>query len=504
MSTTTWVFSSNGSTYVQRLDMRGLGTNPTPSLQTVSPVSPNPLVLSLAADPADPGVYLLTISGGDIGLDYACPIHVQTNEGLQICLVAVSVSDAVADLVDYATVVPEAYTDLVGQIDPGQTAIGTGIFSFGTDVDPTGGAISWELLDRDGRIWSAGSAYSYSVQSSGFSVTAIGQALVTVPSDLPPSLEGQGYQLRWTLEVDGVRYYSFEQLQVTGQLTVPLGAEPCTELVGVTARPQLVTSKLWSTVLLEVWDDQQKIGSSVIAAPGLPYQPLKNSSGWTYTAAIDTSQLVMNYMKPWTLIWRFWDAEDNQMSESTELWVINPVVAQAVSDMRQKINKARTTIYGAPDLLFPVSTILTWLRRAADSFNTWAGVLTYITFTNPSGPIREYWLMIAELLALESQYLAEGEKAFDFQGAAISLSVDKTQYLDSMASKIQSRLDNELKPFKINLIYKGNEKGDGSGDPSRLQRGAMGSVGISIHPATPWYSSMGPTARPINIFPKVL
>jgi len=95
-------------------------------------------------------------------------------------------------------------------------------------------------------------------------------------------------------------------------------------------------------------------------------------------------------------------------------------------------------------------------------------------------------LMYAEVLAIESQYMAEGEKAFNFSGAAISLDVDRTGYLDNAASKIQSRLDNEIKPFKQNLIIKGQTSGDGSADLSKLAQGALGSVGITITPASPW------------------
>ena len=98
------------------------------------------------------------------------------------------------------------------------------------------------------------------------------------------------------------------------------------------------------------------------------------------------------------------------------------------------------------------------------------------------------WLVQAEIAALQAQYMLEGEKAFQFQGAAISLDVDRTAAIDGMISKLQAQLDNELKAFKQNLIIKGNTSGDGSGDGSgnfnKTQRGAMGSVGILITPAS--------------------
>jgi hypothetical protein len=106
--------------------------------------------------------------------------------------------------------------------------------------------------------------------------------------------------------------------------------------------------------------------------------------------------------------------------------------------------------------------------------------------TNALGGIREFWLLEAELAAIQSQYLAEGEKAFEFQGAAISLNVDRTQYLDTAQATIQSRLDAELQLIKTNLIIKGVIGGAGDTDPTRLQAGAIGAVGITITPASMW------------------
>ena len=118
--------------------------------------------------------------------------------------------------------------------------------------------------------------------------------------------------------------------------------------------------------------------------------------------------------------------------------------------------------------------------------------------TNAKGGIREYWLMWTELMAIRAQYLAEGEKAFDYSGAAISLNVDRTGYLDSAASAIQSELDNEFKPFKQNLVNKGQTGGDGSGDLNALGAGAMGAVGVSLTPTNSfsqiynWWFQFGP------------
>jgi hypothetical protein len=129
-----------------------------------------------------------------------------------------------------------------------------------------------------------------------------------------------------------------------------------------------------------------------------------------------------------------------------------------------------------------------------DAFNGAYGIFTNFTMTNALGPLREMWLLYAEKGALEAQALLEGEKMFDFQGAAISLNVDRTGMLDTAIGKIQQTLDAEVKPFKQNLLIKGITNGDGSGDGtgdfSKAKRGNMGSVGISIHPASVYGGSI--------------
>ncbi len=458
--------------------------------------------LTVAPGAITGGVQDVDLGGGQDGITYAVTLTITTNAGARTALLVTQVLSAQQEAVPYTTQNPDAFQDLVGSLDAGKSAIGVGVFAFEPGVDPAGGSMTWELITTDGTVYAQGNIFEYKVQSTGFSNTALGRAIINVPSDVPPTLEGQHYQIRWTLTLPNLqKFYSFEGLTVTGLATVPLGAEPSVEIKGTPANVSIVTDKLYDNMVLELYADDVKVAESVIMTPGTSPQqgPQRVSSGWYYAAVIDTSAMTMRYIKPWTLVWKYWNSNLPSMvySERADFWVITPALSLAIADVKAKINKARTTLYGAPDLLFPAATILTWLRRAADAFNVAYGQFSYVTFVNPTGPLREFWLLYAELYAIESQYLAEGEKAFDFQGQAISLSVDKTGYLDTMASKIQSRLDNELPNIKRQLITKGQQNGDGSQDPGKLAFGAMGSVGIAISPATSWTRYQGSIIGPV-------
>jgi hypothetical protein len=155
----------------------------------------------------------------------------------------------------------------------------------------------------------------------------------------------------------------------------------------------------------------------------------------------------------------------------------------AMEDVRSMLQRAQTTLYQLPETVFSPEVILAHLRMGRDDFNAAAGVLTSFTMLNATGAIRSYWLGYSYVSLLRSQYLLEGEKAFDFQGQAISLNVDRTQYYQTMASDILGDLNNNVKPFKQNLLKKGVSSGDG--DMGKVPAtGNVGALGIGVTPAS--------------------
>jgi len=304
---------------------------------------------------------------------------------------------------------------------------------------------------------------------------------VAVPSSTPPSID-HPYTLRYTLTLPDnatqQNFYSYEAVTVTGLALVPLGTSNSIEMQGDEAVVSLVTDRLYDSVEVEIQFDNKSLGMAEIT------KSERVSSGYLYSAAFDTTGLPVS-LEPYRIVWKYKQSiQRSAFRESASLWVVNSSLLGAVDDVRAKINKARQTLYGTDDTQYSNDTIMTWLRRGRDAFNSSYGVFTSFTMTNAKGGIRDYWLMYAEMMALESAYLMEGEKAFQFQGANISLDVDRTSFLDSAAAKIQQRLDNEVKNAKQVMIMRGASSGDGSVDPQRLQKGAIGSVGISISPAS--------------------
>jgi hypothetical protein len=464
------------------------------TLGAVNPVSTPSLTAVLNSGTAT--LVQLSLSGGLDSISYGFTLTVQTNARVFLVQFAV-VAASSSDFIPYTTQNPDAFQDLIDEIEAGKAAVGTSIFSFPPSIDPKGGSVTWELLDSDGTVYAAGNAYNYSIYQNGISNTVKANAIIAVPSNVPACLNDQRYQLRYTLSLpqsigtpddplNGTLgqnvFFQFENVRVVGLNTVPLGTQPSVELQGVNAPVSIVIDRVYDVVTVEMW-----AGGQQIIAPVQISDYERTSDGYYYSGVINTANLQVSLV-PYQVIWKYYynarAFEVNQ--EYADFWVINPSIASAINDVRARINKAHTTLYGTPDLLFTDPTVLTWLRRGGDQFNGAYGQFTSFTFTNALGPIREYWLMCSEKSALEAQLIAEGEKAFNFQGAAISLDVDRTQAWDNAIGKIQQQLDNELKSVKVNLIIKGNTSGDGSANVTALQAGALGSVGVTITAASAW------------------
>ena len=438
----------------------------------VTPVTPSMPTLSILSGIANPVVF--SVASGLTNTTYGFPVIVTTSLRVFAITLVVIVSATTFD--PYPSSDPGSYQDLVGSLQVGKTAVASTIFQFDNSFDPSGGYVVWDLLDLDGTIYSSGNAFEFKIISSGLFNTVTARSLINVPSTIPPTIDVP-YQLRYSLRVGNAVSYSYESLVVVGIVDVPTGAQDQVELAGDQAQLTLVTEELYPNYVLELMQ-----GNDTIASMPCP-NPDKVSNGYFVAGIIDTTPLPASLI-PYTVLWKFWSVPSRTYRENSSLYVINPSIIQATEDVKAKLNKARQTLFGTSDSQYTTLNLLPWLRRGMDAFNAAYGQFTNFDMTNAKGPIREFWLLYAEKMALEAQYLLNAEKAFNFQGAAISLDVDQTQYVDSMIGKIQGQLDAEVKALKQNLIMKNVISGDGSVSPLSGGARAMGAVGLTITPVS--------------------
>jgi hypothetical protein len=424
----------------------------------------------------------LEVGTGTHGQSYGIPVTFNSDLGhVYTKVLAVVVDDNIAG--SYQNQNDVAFNAIVGKLDAGTSGLGKANFMFPPGFAANTGTVEWTLLDKEGLVYGSGQAfdYQYNTVQSGTKVEA--QAVIGCPSNMVPTLQGQIYQIRWTLTVNGQQYHMFEGLEVTSTLTVPEGVEDIVEMEGTEEMSVfIVLPEPWDKVTVDVYKRNTKMVSSV------PAIPMETPDGWQYSVLLTGLRMPAD-LEAYILVWSMVNqARPTYIERQTgRLFIVNPTLVQATNDMRILINKAHTSILSTTDMLFTVPLLLAYLRRGRDMFNIAWGMFTGFTMINASGGIREMWLKFSEIYALRAQFLAEGEKVFNFSGQAISLDVDRTQYYDSLANSIQAELDNQGKEIKQNLIKKGIIGGDGNVD--NLQMGVpghTGMVGITLSPATNW------------------
>lgn len=448
----------------------------------------------LTAVPAAPigAAVPVTLNNGTDGVSYGVNVTINTTLGHFHTKVIATVIDSQM-AVKYQNKNVDAFQNLMGEIEAGEAAIGSASFMFPLPFQANNGIITWDLIDSEGVNYGSGIAYDYRWTNLSDSIKIEGSAVISTPSDLLPTLSGQNYQVRWKLQVNGQTYYSSEVLRVTAPNTVPEGTEDVVELEGNDIPVAVVLDAPYEHVQFEVYDQNVKVVNVIVAGAGE-----RTADGWFYGAVIQAINLPAK-LDAYTIVWTYFNSNssDFKARQTGRIFVVNPSILQAVDDMRVLINKSRSTIAHAPDLLFTTPLLMSYLRRGRDAFNGAYGVLTGFTMINAQGSIREFWLKFSEVMAMRSQYLAEGEKVFNFSGQAISLDVDRTQYYAQLADNWQSILDNEAKPYKQGLITKGIIGGDGNlgtDGGTAMRPGANGSVGITITPAST-YGSRFPASR---------
>ncbi len=423
----------------------------------------------------------LNVAAGSDKQSYGVQVHANTSGGhVYTKLVAVVINSDLA--ANYQNTNVDAFQALVGKLEAGTAALGKANFMFPASVDTTSGVVGWELLDVEGIVLGSGQAFDYQTVTTAGGKRVEAQAVIGVPSTTKPTLEGQSYQIRWTLTLGGQQYYSFEGLIVTGQATVPVGVEDIIEMDdSPTFGLSMVSETPFDTVTADIYFKNDKL---VLDQPATAVQ---TSDGWLYSISVTNDNTLMARLDAYTVVWKKSNvARANYTERETgRLFVVNASLMQAVNDMRLIVNRAETTILGTHDILFTESLLLAYLRRGRDTFNIAYGMFTAFDMSNASGGIREYWLKFSEVMCLRAQFLAEGEKVFNLSGQAISLDVDRTQFYSQLADNIQTQLDSECKMIKQNLIKKGILGGDGNIDNlTAMRRGANGAVAITMTPAS--------------------
>ena len=174
----------------------------------------------------------------------------------------------------------------------------------------------------------------------------------------------------------------------------------------------------------------------------------------------------------------------NAVRYDYKVWFVTPQIMVAASLLEDWINKARVENV-IPQLEYTQSDLMSYLLRGLALFNAYGSQITAFNGTNMQGPILDGWLVMASYYALGAQLQAEGALAFDFSGQTVNLNVDRTPSIESALGRIESQMENAVKPLKKLLARYGITSGSGAqgGQPMSGAR-ALGSLQILNAPTS--------------------
>lgn len=445
---------------------------------STAPVTTPALVPTVTTFALASRLFTVNLVGGIDGTSYGINVTVTDNFGATYQhTVAVLVQDDLA--IKYQGTNPFAFQSLVDAIEVGQAAVGKAFFVMPAGTVANNGYVTWSLLDKSGIVYSVGNAYDYIVTNSSTFVSVESHAVVNVPSDTPPSLNTDKYQLRWEFHNLGQIQYAFENIRVDSPFTLGAGATDSVEFQGDMSYLNIVLDRQWDSVSVDVYDS---VGNAQVGSSLPITESYRVSSGFYYQALFDTTP-VQARLDPYIISWKYKNQIGPTNRDTGQVYVVNASIMRAVKSIESMVMKAKTTMLGFQDELFTVTGIVGMLSRGRDAFNGASGLITQFTMVNADSFIREYWIRYTEVACLEAQYLLEGEKAFNMTGQTISLDIDRTQYYQSLAQEIKTALDNDVKNLKANLIKKGLSGGDGS-LLGLGAHGSTGSIGVSMSPVS--------------------
>ena len=184
-------------------------------------------------------------------------------------------------------------------------------------------------------------------------------------------------------------------------------------------------------------------------------------------------------LNPQTIIWSIEDMPGRVRRQTSALFIVSNSQLTVISELKNFFDRLCQE-KRLPSLEYTLSDYTRWCQQGMDMFNA-QGLFTSFTMTNATEGIRYWWFICSIISALRSMYMYEGQRSFSFSGQSVTLDVDITQYLQSMADTLQGQWDSEKLAFKQQLKQYGLTGGDGNMANASFQFGA---VGLTLGPAS--------------------
>ena len=277
-------------------------------------------------------------------------------------------------------------------------------------------------------------------------------ASFTVPNKAPISSSDAKYVIEWELEGNNNKKYksleyfdvthpSFDTIDLKEQQKLTLPFSNTTLSIPLPEKPQEITFELYDSNNNSVFKSEE--------------EDIKNTGVYDSYFIYNTNipENIMKEERDYVGVWKFmFGGESNhlfQKIQCTDIWTMS-----LLSDMRMYLDKVAKAIdlyvgYRDSDLYFH-------LMNGLDIVNMVTPITQWdmVSFKGSMGLPGFIPLGGGCYSALRAQYLAEGDSAFDYNGQPVTLSVDRTQYIEAELSRWQDWLREDLKQFKKQWVHR--------------------------------------------------
>ena len=234
--------------------------------------------------------------------------------------------------------------------------------------------------------------------------------------------------------------------------------------------------------------------------PMLPYHDsrLEIKPGFSTTRVKFPIQWPRAFFEPLMLVVNYERLDRQPVSYTYNVWPSNSSILSTAKMLEDFLNKAQIKNI-IPELDYTQGDLMMYLNRGLSLFNALEQI-TGFSGVNMNGYMQEAWLICGSYYALASQLQAEGALAFDFSGQTVNLNIDRTPSIESALGRVESQIENVVRPLKKRLVQAGVTSGDGSNGTSPLRAAnTRGVLGLTNAPTTrlPYVGRGGSWFRPM-------
>lgn len=341
-----------------------------------------------------------------------------------------------------------------------------------SDVD----SLNWnspaklQLVDNTGVVWHEELLLNPTPIIIGSDITFEYEINMTIPDAYPGT---------YSLTVSRSGLSSTEKLLIEGLAQQAYGAA---DVLGLQSDTNIVWSLLDTNPNATVtWDlNFTRITSQAATAHGTTIKQEQGNDTLFISQGFNPMTEAMPVsLNPKTIIWSIEDMPGRIRRQTSALFIVSNSQLTVISELKNFFDRLCQE-KRLPSLEYTLSDYTRWCQQGMDMFNA-QGLFTTFTMINATDGIRYWWYICSIICALRSMYMYEGQRSFNFSGQSVTLDVDITPYLQSMADTLQGQWDSEKLTFKQQLKQYGLTGGDGNMATASFQYGA---VGLSLGPAS--------------------